>query len=61
MIYDALEFPLFVVHTDNVELIEIFRGIMPFLAIVILAMVIVYNFEGVVLWLPEIFLGPEIG
>ena len=44
-----------------VELIEIFRGIMPFLAIVILAMVIVYNFEGVVLWLPEIFLGPEIG
>ena len=22
MIYDALEFPLFVVHTDNVELID---------------------------------------
>ena len=48
------------VQSDNVQLMEIFRGIMPFLAIVILAMVIVYNFEGVVLWLPEVFLGPEI-
>ena len=49
------------VQPDKVELMEIFRGIMPFLAIVILAMVIVYNFDGVVLWLPEVFLGPEIG
>ena len=48
------------VQSDKVELMEIFRGIMPFLAIVILAMVIVYNFDGVVLWLPEVFLGPEI-
>ena len=48
------------VQPDKVELMEIFRGIMPFLGIVILAMVIVYNFDGVVLWLPEVFLGPEI-
>jgi TRAP-type mannitol/chloroaromatic compound transport system permease large subunit len=36
---------------------EIFRGIMPYLGIVILAMVTVYNFPGVVLWLPDYLFG----
>ncbi len=45
------------VQKMNVELIEIFRGIMPFLLIVILSMVILYNFPGLALWLPEKFFG----
>ncbi len=45
------------VQKKNVELIEIFKGIMPFLLIVILSMVILYNFPGLALWLPEKFFG----
>ena len=45
------------VQKQNVELIEVFRGIMPFLLIVILSMVILYNFPGLALWLPEKFFG----
>ncbi len=41
------------VQSKNVELIEIFKGIMPFLAIVILGMVLMYLFPGIALWLPE--------
>src|SRR6056300_331836 len=41
----------------NVELMEIFRGIMPFLAIVIFAMIILYNFPGLATWLPEKLFG----
>ena len=41
------------VQSRNVELMEIFRGIMPFLLIVILAMVLMYLFSGIALWLPE--------
>tara|TARA_Y100001936_G_scaffold45113_1_gene43977 strand:- start:306 stop:1334 length:1029 start_codon:yes stop_codon:yes gene_type:complete len=41
------------VQAKNVELMEIFKGIMPFLAIVILAMVLMYTFPGIALWLPE--------
>ena len=37
----------------NVELMEIFRGVMPFLAMVFLAMILVYNFTGLVEWLPR--------
>ena len=33
------------VQTKNVELMEIFRGIMPFLSIVILSMVLMYLFQ----------------
>ena len=40
------------VQTKNVELMEIL-GIMPFLLIVILAMVLMYLFPGIALWLPE--------
>ena len=41
------------VQSKNVELMEIFGGIMPFLGIVILAMVLMYLFPGIALWLPE--------
>ena len=41
------------VQSKNVQLMEIFSGIMPFLAIVILAMVLMYLFPGIALWLPE--------
>jgi len=41
------------VQTKNVELLEIFSGIMPFLLIVILAMVLMYLFPGIALWLPD--------
>jgi len=41
------------VQTKNVELLDIFRGIMPFLAIVIFAMILMYLFPGIALWLPD--------
>ncbi|MES9935317.1 MAG: TRAP transporter large permease subunit [Sedimenticola sp.] len=41
----------------SVELIEIFKGIMPYLAIVILAMVLMYQFPQIALWLPEYLFG----
>ena len=41
------------VQNKNVELLDIFKGIMPFLGIVILAMVLMYTFPGIALWLPE--------
>ena len=41
------------VQSKNVELIEIFKGIMPFLAIVIFGMVLMYLFPGIALWLPD--------
>jgi len=46
------------VQKRNVELMDIFKGIMPFLLIVILAMVIMYNFPGLALWLPTALFGP---
>ena len=41
------------VQSKNVELMDIFRGIMPFLLIVIFAMFLMYLFTGIALWLPE--------
>ena len=41
------------VQSRNVELMQIFRGIMTFLAIVIFAMVLMYMFPGIALWLPD--------
>ena len=41
------------VQKKNVELMEIFAGIMPFLGIVIFAMFLMYMFPGIALWLPE--------
>ena len=46
------------VQKSNIELMDIFKGIMPFLAIVILAMIIMYNFPGLALWLPTALFGP---
>jgi len=46
------------VQSRNVELMDIFRGIMPFLAIVVIAMIIMYNYPGLALWLPEALFGP---
>ncbi len=37
----------------NVQLMDIFRGVMPFLFMVLLAMILVYNFSGLVEWLPR--------
>ena len=42
------------VQSKNVELMQIFSGIMPFLGIVIFAMVLMYWFPGIALWLPEV-------
>ena len=42
------------VQKSNVELMEIFRGIMPFLGIVIFGMFLMYMFPGIALWLPEV-------
>ena len=45
------------VAPPHLQLVEIFRGIMPYLAIVIFAMVLMYNFPGIALWLPDFFFG----
>jgi len=42
---------------DEIELIEIFKSIMPYLAIVIFTMVLMYNFPGLALYLPDYFFG----
>ena len=40
------------VAPPHVQLMDIFRGCFPFLAVVILAMVILYNYPQIALWLP---------
>ena len=45
------------VAPKHVQLIEIFRGIMPYLAIVILAMALMYLFPEIALWLPKYLFG----
>jgi len=42
---------------DQIELIEIFKSIMPYLFIVIFTMVLMYNFPGIALFLPVFFFG----
>ena len=49
-----------VVLKDKIELMDIFRGIMPYLGIVILTMVLMYNFPGIALWFPDYLFGPYI-
>lgn len=41
----------------QIELMEIFRGIMPYLSIVILTMVLLYQFKGIALWFPDYLFG----
>ena len=43
-----------------IELMDIFKGIMPYLAIVIFTMVMMYQFPKIALWLPDYFFGKYI-
>lgn len=38
---------------DQIELVQIFKGILPYLAIVILCMAMMYQYPGIALWLPD--------
>ena len=42
---------------SGIELVEIFKGLMPYLAIVLGVMVLMYQFPGIALWLPDYFFG----
>ena len=42
---------------DAIELIEIFKSILPYLFIVIFTMVLMYNYPGIALFLPDYFFG----
>ena len=44
----------------QIELVEIFKGIMPYLGIVILSMVLMYQFPGIALWFPDYLFGEYI-
>ena len=41
----------------QIELIEIFKGLMPYLFIVIFCMVLMYQFPGIALWFPDYLFG----
>lgn len=43
---------------NQIELMQIFRGIMPYLGIVIFCMFLMYMFPGIALWLPDYLFGP---
>jgi len=45
---------------NEIELMEIFKGIMPYLGIVVFAMVMMYQFPGIALWLPDYLFGEYI-
>jgi len=45
---------------DKIELMEIFKGIMPYLGIVIFCMFLMYMFPGIALWLPDALFGEYI-
>ena len=42
---------------NQIELMQIFRGIMPYLGIVIFCMFLMYQFPGIALWLPDYLFG----
>jgi tripartite ATP-independent transporter DctM subunit len=44
----------------QIELMQIFKGIMPYLAIVIFTMVLMYQFPGIALWLPDYLFGAYV-
>ncbi len=44
----------------DIELVEIFKGILPYLAIVIFAMFLMYMFPKLALWFPDYLFGPYI-
>lgn len=41
------------VAPPHVQLVDIFKGCFPFLTVVVIAMVLLYNFQGLALWLPH--------
>lgn len=45
---------------DQIELMMIFKGIMPYLGIVIFTMFLMYMFPGIALWLPDVLFGVYI-
>jgi len=45
------------VAPPHIQLIEIFKGVMPFLSMVFLAMIILYNFPQIAEWLPNYLYG----
>lgn len=45
---------------SQIELMQIFKGIMPYLGIVIFCMFLMYMFPGIALWLPDKLFGPYI-
>jgi tripartite ATP-independent transporter DctM subunit len=46
------------VAPPHIQLLDIFRGIMPYLVIIIFSMILLYNFPGIALWLPVYLFGP---
>ena len=44
----------------RIELMQIFAGLMPYLGIVILCMVLMYQFPGIALWFPDYLFGEYI-
>jgi tripartite ATP-independent transporter DctM subunit len=44
----------------QIELVEIFKGIMPYLGIVIFTMVLMYIFPGIALWFPDYLFGTYV-
>jgi tripartite ATP-independent transporter DctM subunit len=44
----------------QIELVEIFKGLMPYLGIVILCMVLMYQFPGIALWFPDYLFGKYV-
>ena len=45
---------------NQIELIDIFKGIMPYLGIVIFTMVLMYIYPGIALWFPDYLFGEYI-
>ena len=45
---------------SRIELVEIFKGIMPYLGIVIFCMFLMYMFPSIALWLPDALFGPYV-
>ena len=45
---------------SEIELVQIFKGIMPYLGIVILCMVLMYLFPEIALWLPDALFGEYV-
>jgi tripartite ATP-independent transporter DctM subunit len=45
---------------SEIELVQIFKGIVPYLGIVIFCMVLMYVFPGIALWLPDALFGEYV-